>query len=93
MIYLSPIPLILWYSSFKVFVLLTYLSAINVWPDALIYVQDMQITTGQQFPAFHFPTTKKHEHKKEDFNSVWTLVSFYSVYVYVCRLQNHILMH
>ena len=44
----------------------------------------MQITTGQQFPAFHFPTTKKHEGAKED--SVWTLVSFYLL----CVDYNHI---
>ena len=68
MIYLpsfSLITLILWYSSFKIFFVLAYLSAINVLGRMRLDIRNMQITTGQQFPAFHFPTTKKHIHKHE----------------------------
>ena len=44
----------------------------------------MQITTGQQFPAFHFPTTKKHTNERR-LKSVWTLVSFYLLCVWITK--------
>ena len=48
---------------FKNIFVLAYLSAINVLGRMRLDISNMQITTGQQFPAFHFPTTKKHIHK------------------------------